>query len=500
MPHIPFFEASLWHKFFFFLGTESGEFAIKSFALLIFGLLTYMLWHEYLASKRDDLKILSYGFASLTTAKIFSVILYASLIFGAMPIRISRSIYQVIDVSLESFALILLTNALIYPLFRNNKEKFMKAIKEEISIFSLGAIILETSWILFFSAKNIGFEQFAAHLFFTLFKIGILGTAIFQLLENSHIKFKFREWVFVAFITFAADPIIDLSNFLFFQNTSVKLEVAGAPFPLIAALIIFRLVYLKLVDKAMLRKKVKISEQKYLREKEVGELKDKFLSVVSHELRTPLTSIKLYLGLLDKNKFGKINKKQKDAIAVVKKESNRLTNLINDVLDLSKMESGKARLSISNFRLREIVTPIQESEAQAKKIRLMNAIPPHMEVNADQDKIRQVIINLLSNAMKYTPAGGKITISASENSSSWSIRVSDTGLGMEKEELNKIFDKFYQVEHHMTRSKGGTGLGLSIVKEIVDMHKGSIGVESEVGKGTTFIISVPKDIKGEKNE
>ena len=270
--------------------------------------------------------------------------------------------------------------------------------------------------------------------------------------------------------------------------------MATQPFVFVAVCLMTRVMYLRLVDKAYLRKKLMEAEKKYLHEKELGRMKDNFVSVVSHELRTPLTSIKLYIDLFLKGRMGTLNKKQREAMFVLKQESTRLAKLINDILDLSKLEAKKVTINIGRLNLYEFFkNKAFYSLAKKKKIRLVNKLSKRFEICVDPDKFRQVLTNLISNAIKYTDKGN-VVLSAKETKKEYMIRIKDTGRGISKEDISKIFDKFYQIEHHMTRKTEGTGLGLTIANEIVKLHKGRIEVKSRLGKGSTFTVVIPKNL------
>ena len=288
-------------------------------------------------------------------------------------------------------------------------------------------------------------------------------------------------------------PFLFLINLLFYDGNSQRLFLASHPFPLLAVLLFTRVTYLRLVDKAFLKKKLKISEQKYEHEKELNKMKDKFVSVVSHELRTPLTSLNLYSSLLKEGKFGELTEKQKESVSIINSESKRLTNLVNDILDLSRLESKKIELKLGEFDLSDFCrnSPFCIM-AEKKDIKLIHDVPIKFKMkNVDPEKMKQVIINLVSNALKFTEKG-VIRVSAKEDSEKYQIDIIDTGRGIPKQEQEKIFDKFYQVEHYLDREQG-FGLGLSIVKEIVKAHKGEIKVSSELGKGSTFSVIIPKE-------
>ncbi|HII72154.1 TPA: HAMP domain-containing histidine kinase, partial [Candidatus Woesearchaeota archaeon] len=179
----------------------------------------------------------------------------------------------------------------------------------------------------------------------------------------------------------------------------------------------------------------------------------------------------------------------------VDQETNRLSKLISDILDLSRFEANKMKLELLTFDLHEIVAnKLYLNMAKDKKIKVMVNVPRKFMVLADRDKIQQVFVNLFTNSLKFTPEGGTITVSAAMHVADWELSISDTGKGVHKDMIPKLFNKFYQADDIMTRGQGGMGLGLAIVKSIVELHKGKVTVESEEGKGTKMTIRLPREL------
>jgi len=245
-------------------------------------------------------------------------------------------------------------------------------------------------------------------------------------------------------------------------------------------------------------------------EKKLDDLKSEFISVVSHELRTPLCSIKNAVDLLLSRKTGEINEHQDKFLSMASRNVNRLSRIINDFLDLSKMEAGKMDLGLEKINLAEIIEGTISTfalNAQQKSIRLKKMISSNLpEIIGDSDKLTQVLTNLLSNAIKYTPEGGEICIEATLINKSKSplpailplphqdfikVEIVDIGVGISSEDLERVFDKFYQVEKSLTRKTPGTGLGLPICKRLVEAHGGKIWVESKLNKGSRFVFVLP---------
>lgn len=228
---------------------------------------------------------------------------------------------------------------------------------------------------------------------------------------------------------------------------------------------------------------------------ELDKMKSEFVSIVSHELKTPLTSIKGYVSLLLDERI-KDKETQKKALQIVKDESDRLSSLIKDILDLSRLESNRSEIKFVKVDLREIVDDVCDAMlnlAIEKKINLIRNLPKKIScVRGDKDKLKQILTNLLSNSFKFTPEGGEVSVSITENPELVLCTVKDNGCGIPVNKIPFLGNKFYQVEWHMTRHKGGTGLGLAIVKQLLEIHNGLWSIYSDVGKGTTITFALPK--------
>jgi signal transduction histidine kinase len=216
---------------------------------------------------------------------------------------------------------------------------------------------------------------------------------------------------------------------------------------------------------------------------------------MSQELRMPLNSIIGFTGILLQDLAGPLNKEQRKQMGMVQDSSRHLLNLINDVLDISKIEAGQLALSISTFELRssiEKMAALVLPMAQKKGIDLILDISDGVETaTTDQRRLEQIILNLLNNAVKFTDQG-HVRISCRLEGERHDITVSDTGIGMPPEELTNLFQPFHQVDTGLARKHEGTGLGLSICKKLLEMMGGTIGVESELGQGSTFSVRFPR--------
>jgi len=222
--------------------------------------------------------------------------------------------------------------------------------------------------------------------------------------------------------------------------------------------------------------------------------KSEFLANMSHELRTPLNAILGFTELIIDNIYGDVPDKIKEVLERVEKNGQHLLNLINDVLDLSKIEAGRLKLSINDYSMQSVIETVVtavEALALEKKLELsINIYDDLVKGKGDEQRISQVILNLIGNAIKFTDQGG-VKIEAKIVNQDFSVSISDTGPGLSEEDQQKIFEEFRQADGSSTRKKGGTGLGLSISKKIIEMHKGNIGVKSTLGKGSTFWFSLP---------
>ena len=231
-----------------------------------------------------------------------------------------------------------------------------------------------------------------------------------------------------------------------------------------------------------------VAEQTVERLEEVEQLKKGFLSTVSHELRTPLTSIRGSLGLLASGAVGALSDEVVEVVAIAERNAVRLMALINDILDLERLETGKIELQFAQVAVESILRRAMESLATFGQSTASPSRRPRSSsmIWADADRIVQVLVNLLSNAVKFSPPGGVVTIGVGLRESWVEFRVTDRGRGVPAAHRRAIFERFRQVETSDAREKGGTGLGLAICKSIVEQHGGTIGVESEEGAGSTF--------------
>lgn len=240
------------------------------------------------------------------------------------------------------------------------------------------------------------------------------------------------------------------------------------------------------------RKAEDLIKEQNERLKELDRMKSEFLSTAAHELRTPLTSI---LGFSEILLTRKLDEERKNKfLKIINEESMSLSSLINDLLDLSRIESGRGfKISKAPIEIKEIILEnINLFKHQTDKHTFKVNLPSDLvKLEADKDKINRVIENLLSNATKFSPEGGEITVSMEKTKDKVKVNISDSGIGIPEKDLPHIFDRFYRADNASSEAIGGTGLGLAIVKYIIESHKGRILAQSKLGKGSTFSFTLP---------
>ncbi len=227
-------------------------------------------------------------------------------------------------------------------------------------------------------------------------------------------------------------------------------------------------------------------------------IRSDFVANVSHELRTPLTSIRGFIETLREGAIDNIERRDR-FLEIIEFEAERLTRLINDILTLSEIENLKEGFVKEDIVIDEEINEIfyiMEKTAKDKNIRLIKVLNcKDVVIKTSKDRLRQMIINLVDNGIKYTPEGGYVKVTTNDIENNIIIEVEDSGIGISKENIPRLFERFYRVDKGRSRKLGGTGLGLAIVKHIVESMKGTITVESEIGKGTKFTIILPKEQK-----
>jgi signal transduction histidine kinase len=233
---------------------------------------------------------------------------------------------------------------------------------------------------------------------------------------------------------------------------------------------------------------------------QLSEMKEEFLALTTHDLRSPLTVISGVISFFTSGRLGELSPEQKNMVAMMERNAQSLIELVNDLLDASKLESGVMHLDVTSIDLRALINEIHETMeplAREKGIAIHEELPSELPpVEADRTKLRRVIINLLSNGIKFTPRGGTVTVAAEQLGAQLRIAISDTGIGIAPEDVARLFDKYEQARSRATRGEKGTGLGLYITRQLLELHGGEITVESEPGHGSTFTFTLPIESKG----
>lgn len=229
---------------------------------------------------------------------------------------------------------------------------------------------------------------------------------------------------------------------------------------------------------------------------------DEFVAVVSHELRTPLTSIRASLGLLQGQVLGELPTDVLDVLHIAISNTERLTRLVNDLLDMERLTAGAMPMDMTDTHIAELLERVVSSAkpaADAADVRLRTELPADLRCEVDANRIEQAVSNLVANAIKFSRAGGEVRVAASQNGNCLNIVVQDWGRGIPEEKLERIFDRFGQAEVVGDTALGGTGLGLPIARSIVHAHNGHLTVESQLGRGSTFCIRLPLESRGEQS-
>lgn len=249
-----------------------------------------------------------------------------------------------------------------------------------------------------------------------------------------------------------------------------------------------------IVEKNNAYKTIKEQNEKIL---EADRVKNEFLANVSHELRTPLNSIIGFADILSTQLYGNLNQKQEEYINDIKASGTHLLGMINEILDMSKIEANAMKIVKSNFYISRAITEVSNMLmplAKKKGININVAMSDDFEVYADLQKIQQILYNLVSNAIKYSPQNDEIEIAVIKGQSSFKMAVHDNGIGIDPKYHGKIFAKFVQLDSAYTKSESSTGLGLTITKELAELHGGKVSLISEINNGSTFIVEIPLQV------
>lgn len=337
------------------------------------------------------------------------------------------------------------------------------------TMYHTGGYLLDENSEIIKALKIIGCKSFM------LQKLGIGSTVFgFVMLANKHSKFYTELDLNVlesctAILSYLIKDL-ELSNVFKIQLKALKDGI---------------------VEKNEALKVIREQNEKIL---EADKAKNEFLANVSHELRTPLNAILGFSEILSANLYGTLNPKQAEYIADIRVSGIHLLSMINEILDISKIEAKAVKLVRSTFflsRALDEVVNILAPLAIKKSIKLNKILDEDFEVYADYQKIQQILYNLVNNAIKFSPENGQVDIEGKKENDAFTIKVHDNGIGIDKKYHGKIFAKFVQLDSAYTKKESSTGLGLTITKELVELHGGKITLFSEVNNGSTFIVSIP---------
>jgi signal transduction histidine kinase len=242
----------------------------------------------------------------------------------------------------------------------------------------------------------------------------------------------------------------------------------------------------------------------FAKNKELQRAKDDLLSIASHQLRTPATGVKQYIGMLREGYGGTVSTRQKRLLNEAYNSNERQLGIIDEILHVARIDTGRLVLQKERIKIRSIVDQILREQAKAikdKSQRILTKFPSKiLYANGDPQYVRMALENIISNAIKYTPEGGKVTIKIRRQQEFAAIVVSDNGVGIDKKDMDLLFQKFSRIPNELSRQTAGSGVGLYIAQQLVEMHGGSIEVTSAAGKGTTFTILLPLALRSQQKE
>lgn len=297
-------------------------------------------------------------------------------------------------------------------------------------------------------------------------------------------RYAYTQSVTAGAQTFVFDYIFSNSDILTQteRQRPVTLLLAGLVFGTLLAIVLLFSV------------RTRIQKLSFEKEREIQGAKDELLSLASHQLRTPATGVKQYMGMVLQGFAGDITEQQRDFLQKAYESNDRQLHIINDILHLAKLDAGRIVLTKTNFDMSELVASVideQSDSAHEAEITLSRRLPKTLEVYADSHMMRMVVENLISNAIKYTHPGGKVSVSLRSVNGRYELAVKDTGVGIAADDMEKLFKQFSRVANERSHLVSGTGVGLYLVKNLVELHGGSVSVSSKAGKGTTFTLSFP---------
>ena len=473
---------------------------LVSLILIFFGVIAFLIF--YILSKLQNITSLKKEL-SRASKTIHGLDQQAKLIIKSdMELKLSQQ-----EIESELTKLTLIKNLLLSASYTLEKEKIYSSINQEI-INALGfkkCLILD-----FHEVKekvNLGFSSTDAELFKEVFKHKKeLLKDVRLLRSNSEIykdifpdapakniliaPIKARESIYAIFI------VSDLSLHAEIRKSEEEtfLIVCMYLSQCLDNIRLFEDIY---HTKDNLEKKIKERTNELVKSlraiEAISKTKSDFISSVSHELRTPLTSVKGFSSLLVNEKFGKLPEEARKRLLKIDNNVNSLMNIVNTLLDISRIESGKMEVKIAPFEITKLIKDVADflsPQIQVKKINLSFEFSKSVTAYLDKNLIERVLINLINNAIKFTAAGGEITLKCIQKDKQAIVSVSDTGCGMRESDLEKVFQEFFRASNPSITQIEGSGLGLSLVKKIIDTHKEKIWAESKLGNGSTFTFTL----------
>ena len=399
-------------------------------------------------------------------------------------------IYYNMTIAIVCFAFCEITEAFDYVLskkIRNWHDGGIAKARRYLNLLSISTVLSASAVSLFaiLIAREEGISIHFTPLFF------LFGAALFAAMNNHQLLRVLLVRLLIYGAAFLYIPIRDLWVERPSYDSYLWLQFATCLF------VLYLIVDCSIIFINKYKKGLRQMEELRLerdRAEAAYKMKSQFVSIVSHELRTPLTSIKGGLGLIQSGSLGDVPKEFEKIFGIAHKNSNRLAVLIDDLLDLQKLEAGHMNFSFSNIDVFDLLQDsVESNEAYGRasdvSFKIVGKKEPYF-VKGDQDRLMQVMANVLSNAVKFTNAGDVVEVAAEQHESKVRISVKDNGIGIPPESTEKVFGTFSQVDGRDRRKIGGSGLGLSIAKQIVESHGGTIGYTSKVGIGSTFVIDL----------
>jgi len=410
--------------------------------------------------------------------------------------------------------LIIISSAVLYLLFVILDSIYASSYFSKFLVIRLAILVGHA--VLFAWLSRAKTNRTCANIAIALALLDVGGIAIMIWSQNSYVQglyiiviglvvtvpLTFRDTIFLyvmIWLSYALPSFFNLSRVhwldiiynLFFLTSLILIGALGS-------FVMDRLRRRELISRAQLEEMTGKLQESNAKLKTLDELKTQFFANVNHELRTPLTLMLAPLKVILDGKMGKTSPVLRDTLETMQRNGYKLLKLINNLLDLTKLEAGKMRLKIRTVNFIDFTSSLLASVkplADQKEIKLFFQHPPQpLDLTIDTDQFEKVTLNLLSNALKFTPKGGRITIYIEDKEKTIVMAVEDTGIGIPANMLETIFDRFSQVDGSTSRSHEGTGIGLSLAREIVTLHQGTIRAESELGKGSRFVVEV---LKGE---